>query len=115
MEKITEYSKIVIQVLKEMMTQSLPENEEEVHEELLTDLLHHHYAILWIGFGPKKRFINQTLVHFQIKPTGKIWILANWTEEDVAEALMQKGVLKEDIVLGFRSKEIRKYSGFAVV
>lgn len=72
------------------------------------------YSYLWIGFGPKKRFINQMLVHFQIKNTGKIWLLANYTEEDVAQLLMNKGVAREDIVLGFRSKEMRKHSNFAV-
>lgn len=114
MEKITQYSASIIELLKEMMTYKPTENEEEVHEELLTDLVHHHYAILWIGFGPKNRFINQMLVHFQLKNTGKIWILANYTEEDVAKRLMEKGVAKEDIVLGFRSKEMRQYSDFAV-
>lgn len=114
MEKIKQYSEAVIQVLKEMMTHKMPQEEEEVHEELLTDFVHHHYAILWIGFAPKKRFINQMLVHFQLKPTGKIWILANYTEENVAELLIEKGVLREDIVIGFRSKEIRKHSGYAV-
>lgn len=113
MEKITKYSEIIISLLTSMMTQK-QEITEEVHEELLTDLVHHHYAILWIGFAPKSRFINQMLVHFQIKPTGKIWILANWTEEDVALALEERGVAKEDIVLGFRSKEVRPYTGYSV-
>jgi hypothetical protein len=63
-----------------MKTYKTTENAEEIHEELLTDLTHHYYAILWIGFGPKKRFIHQMLVHFQIKNTGEIWILANYTE-----------------------------------
>jgi hypothetical protein len=54
------------------------------------------------------------LLHFQIKPSGKVWILANWTEDDVAKALIDLGVKKEDIVLGFQPEFAWPYSGYAV-
>jgi hypothetical protein len=38
----------------------------------------------------------------------------NDTEEGVATDLLEAGVLKEDIVLGFRHPKIRQHTGFAV-
>ena len=52
--------------------------------------------------------------NFYSKKSGKVWIYANWTEIDVAEALIERGVLSSDIVLGFQPKYVREVSGFAV-
>ncbi|WP_353481783.1 element excision factor XisI family protein [Haliscomenobacter sp.] len=40
--------------------------------------------------------------------------MQNWTEEEVAEELLQLGVPAGDIVLGFMPEEGRVYSGFGV-
>ncbi len=51
-------------------------------------------------------------MHFDIKEE-KVWIQCNWTELDVAEELMAKGVERNDIVLGFIPENERKYTGYA--
>ena len=43
----------------------------------------------------------------------KVWIQCNWTELDVAEELMEQGVERNDIVLGFIPENERKYTGYA--
>ena len=45
---------------------------------------------------------------------GKIWIQYDCTEEGVATELLETGVLKAHIVLGFRHPSERKYTGLAV-
>ncbi len=45
---------------------------------------------------------------------GKVWIQTDGTEDGVTDELMQAGIAKEDIVLGFHEPEIRKYTGFSV-
>jgi hypothetical protein len=45
---------------------------------------------------------------------GKIWIQYDGTEEGVATELLEAGVPKAHIVLGFRHPSERKYSGLAV-
>ena len=45
---------------------------------------------------------------------GKIWIRYDGTEEGVATELLEAGVPKGHIVLGFRHPSERKYSGLAV-
>lgn len=44
----------------------------------------------------------------------KIWIQFDDTEEGVATDLMEAGIPKEDIILGFRHPKLRQYTGFAV-
>jgi len=113
MEKIAKYSKIIQELLQEMATDTKC-IEEEVHEEIIFDTVRHHYFILWVGFTPKRAFVNQVMVHFHIKETDKIWLLVNWTEEEVGEELVKRGVEKMDIVVGLHPKKVREHTGYAV-
>jgi hypothetical protein len=53
-------------------------------------------------------------MHLDIKAE-KIWIQANNTEIDIAEALVNQGVPKEDIVIGLQPAYLRQYTGYATV
>jgi hypothetical protein len=44
----------------------------------------------------------------------KIWIQINNTKLDIGQALVEKGVPKEDIVIGFQPVYIRQISGYAI-
>ncbi len=44
----------------------------------------------------------------------KIWIQRDGIEEGIATELLEAGILKEQIVLGFKSEHIRPYTEFAV-
>jgi len=45
---------------------------------------------------------------------GKIWIQRDGTEYGIANELVEAGIPKEHIVLGFQSEEVRPYTDFAV-
>jgi hypothetical protein len=45
---------------------------------------------------------------------GKLWIQRDGTEKGIAADLERAGVLKEHIVLGFRSPEVRPHTDYAV-
>ncbi|MHC5778538.1 element excision factor XisI family protein, partial [Nostoc sp.] len=45
----------------------------------------------------------------------KIWIQRDFTEEGIANQLVELGVPTTDIVLGFRSPYVRQFTGFASV
>lgn len=113
MEKITIYENIIIELLQELATDSQV-NGEELHDEILIDRQKRHYCLLWLGFEDKGGFVDKILVHFQLKDNGKIWILANWTENQLAILLMEKGVERQDIVLGFRPENVRAATKYAV-
>jgi len=52
-------------------------------------------------------------MHLDIKKD-KIWIQQNTTEVDLAEELIETGVPKQDIVIGFHTPKMRQLTGFGV-
>jgi hypothetical protein len=81
---------------------------------LIADSQHQQYQIVRTGWDDTL-FIHQVVLHFQIKENDKIWIWVNKTEVEVDQALLIRGVLPTDIVIGFQSKLMRELSGYAVV
>lgn len=53
------------------------------------------------------------LLHLEIRE-GKIWIQENNTDILVAEILLEKGVKRDDIILGLKPYFVREYTGFGV-
>lgn len=109
MEKIEKYSAILLELLKDY---ERPKTYIETY--IVTDLQKHHYQVLRMGWTDKDSFVLRIVLYFQIKEDGKIWILANWTEDDIETILVEKGIPKSDIVLGTIPESIRHFTGFAV-
>lgn len=80
---------------------------------LVTDSVHHHYQVVRTGWY-EGQYQYKVVFHFQIKPSGKIWILANNTDLLVTDDLAEEGIPASDIVIGFLPDSIRALSGFAV-
>ena len=109
MDRIKQYQDAVIDLLQ---TYKDAGNYDETF--IITDREHNHFQVLSSGWADEDNFTMGILLHFQIKSDGKIWILANWTEDDVAQALHDRGVPKSDIVLGFHPRYVRQFTGYAV-
>ncbi len=77
------------------------------------DTKQHHYMVMNVGWDGHRR-VYGCVLHLDIKE-GKIWIEQNMTEMRVAQELVERGVSKEDIVLGFQVPEMREYTGYGVV
>jgi len=73
---------------------------------------HGCYALLQIGWHGDE-YVHGAVIHVDLIKD-KIWIQCDGTEEGIATDLLEAGVPKENIVLGFRSPEVRPYTGFAV-
>jgi XisI protein len=65
-----------------------------------------------IGWSGDK-YLHTTPIHISLIDN-KIWIQYDDTEEGVVTELMEAGVSKENIVLGFRHPRVRQHTGFAV-
>ena len=113
MEKINRYSHIVTTFLEAYaaIPSAVP---SDIHYELMIDTQRKHYELLKMGFSKNHTFIHAPIFHFQIKEDGKVWILVNNTDLLIADELIENGVLKEDIVIGFQHPTVRKYTGYAV-
>jgi XisI protein len=68
---------------------------------------------LAIGWNKKERIYGGS-IHLDIK-NKKIWIQINNTELDIGQDLFERGIPKEDIVIGFQPPYLRQYSGYAAV
>ena len=109
MERLEHYRQIVRQLLSAQTTANAG---EAVECQLIFDTEHDHYQVLDIGWEGLKRVYN-CFIHIDIKDD-KIWIQRNMTETDLAAALMEMGVAKEDIILGLHPPYKRPYTGYGV-
>lgn len=109
MDTSIRYSEIAKNVLRNYANFVNQGGNEPLH--VAFDDEHHSYLVLNIGWQGKK-YIHSATLHLEIIG-GKIWIQSDNTEEGIAADLLEAGVPKDDIALGFRHPKIRKYTEFA--
>jgi hypothetical protein len=83
-----------------------------IETEAIIDPVHDRYAIFNVGWQGWRR-VHGCFLHVDII-NGKFWIQYEGTDRPIAEALVEAGVPREDIVLAFHSPEMRQYTGYAV-
>lgn len=117
MEKLTNHTDKLIhypQIVQQLLTiyaQTKPAY-GEIEVETIFDTQRHHYQILHMGWQ-HKRWIHQCVMHLGIR-NHKVWIFKNSTEHDIAGDLVELGIPKQDIVLGFYPAFMRELSDYAV-
>jgi len=110
MDNLEHYRHFVKQILTEHA--QISTTTDTVKAELIFDTEHDHYQLAYVGWQGDKRVFGPVM-HFDIQE-GKIWIQYNGTEESVAERLVEMGVPRSDIVIGFHSSFKRQFTGYAV-
>lgn len=90
---------------------AIPYAHGEMHTEVVFDRTRDRYLMIDVGWNGYER-VHGALVHVDIVD-GKIWIQYDGTEEGVATELVAVGVPRDRIVLAFKPKDVRKYTGFA--
>lgn len=110
MDKLAQYRKIIEEVLTEQASYT-PSN-IEVEKELMIDRERDHYQVFYVGWEGLKR-VHSCSIHIDIKGD-KVWLQRDYTDAEIAEQLLEKGIPKEDIVLGFQAPYKRPYTGFAI-
>jgi hypothetical protein len=109
-KKIKKYQQMLEAILQEEADSKMIPG---IEFQVIVDTQHNHFQLIETGWY-EKQFIHSVLFHFQIKPNGKIWLLANNTDVMIAEDLVKKGVPASDIVIGFHPENARQFTGFAV-
>ena len=107
MERLN-YAEVVQTILKNNVKTS-PNSQTEV--KLIFDTERERYQVLNIGWQDLTRVFG-CIIYVEIKD-GKIWIERDGTEIGVANELVEAGVPKQDIVLGFKAPYKRKFTDFA--
>ncbi len=111
MEKVEQYRQYVQNTLKQYVEKA--PSDEYVEVDLCFDTERDHYQIINVGWIKKQR-IYGCVLHVDLKQN-KIWIQHDGTEDGIANAFLELGVPKSDIVLAFHLPSKRKFTGFAVM
>jgi hypothetical protein len=80
--------------------------------EAIFDGEHDHYQLVNVGWQDEVR-VYGCILHVDLLD-GKVWIQHNGTEFNIADELMEQGVERNDIVLGFHSPFKRQFTEFSV-
>ena len=104
-----DYSQIIQTLIKE---QASLHKSGDVRVEKIFDTKHHHYLLVQVGWA-KNHWVYGSIFHLDIIDN-KIYIQQNNTEQSVAERLVELGVDKENIVIGFHSPFKRQFTDYAV-
>lgn len=110
MDTVESYRQIVQSLLTAYA--EIPIANGSIDSYTVFDTKQDRYLVMNVGWNGYRR-VYGCVLHLDIK-NGKIWVEHNMTEMRVAQELVEQGVKKEDIVLGFQAPEMRQYTGYGV-
>ncbi len=110
MDKLADYPTLIKTILQEQARYK--PSHGEIEPFLVFDDARQSYQLMYIGWDGTRR-MHSSVIHLRLRG-GKIWIEYDGTEEGIATALLEAGVPKNDIVLGFYSPQKRQYTDFAM-
>jgi hypothetical protein len=110
MATVNDYTDIVEQVLDGYT--KMPYAHGDLTCEAIFDRPRGRFVLMTLGWEDGER-VHDPLVHIDLVDS-KLWIQADNTEHGVAPELVQAGIPKAHVILGFRPSEVRQYTDFAV-
>lgn len=111
MDKIECYRNIIQSLLTDYA--AIPIANGSIDCYTVFDTKQNHYQVMNVGWDGHRR-VYGCVLHLDIQG-GKIWVQQNMTEMRIAQKIVELGVEKDDIVLGFQAPELRQYTDYAVV
>lgn len=110
MDRIENYRRIVMQLLKEY--NQYRSDEADIDQDVLFDQERDHYQLMIVGWQGSRR-ASHPLIHIDIKGD-KVWLQVDNTDAEIAKELVERGIPQTQIVLGFQPPHRRPYTGFAI-
>ncbi|MDM8527733.1 XisI protein [Anaerolineales bacterium HSG24] len=109
MDTLEKYRQVIRKVIKDYS--EIPYAFGDIQSQTIFDTEVDRYLLMIIGREGVKR-VHGCLIHIDIIGA-KVWIQRDGTEAGMTTELLKAGIPKDKIVLGFRSPEMRKHTGFA--
>ncbi|NJL10214.1 MAG: XisI protein [Calothrix sp. SM1_7_51] len=100
MDKLKTYRTIIKEVLTRYYELDLSQPSPGIEPVLALDDVREHYFWALFGWNQNQRTCGST-VYIRIKD-GKVWVEEDLTEDGVTNNLLEAGIPKHDIVLGFQ-------------
>jgi hypothetical protein len=110
MDSIEEYREKIKSILTDYV--SIPYSQGDIKSKLIISNDENNYLVMTEGWQSKKR-VHGCIIHLEIIDD-KIWVHRDGTEYGIANELVNAGISKDNIVLGFHPNDIRQYTDFAV-
>ncbi|MBW4537068.1 MAG: XisI protein [Pleurocapsa minor HA4230-MV1] len=110
MDTIKEYREKIKSILTDYV--SIPYSRGDIESKLIISNDDNNYLVMTTGWQNKKR-VHGCIIHLEIIGD-KIWVHRDGTEYGIANDLLEAGIPKDQIVLGFYPADIRAYTDFAV-
>lgn len=106
------YRRIIMQLLEAYTQRS--DADSNIHNEIIFDPSSDQYFVMSVeSYQDSIQWIQGCLIHIDIIDD-KIWIKRDKTEERIANQLVELGIPKDIIILGFGLPDYQKYPGFAL-
>lgn len=112
MDRIATYKKLVSKLIHDL-AKTKQGMESTVQTLVIEDEPKGHYLLYNDGWCGTTR-IYGCFLHIDVKDSGKVWLQRDGTDLEIALQLMDRGIPKQDIVLGFRPPIVRPETGFVV-
>ena len=112
MDQLTSYRELVKELLQDQAEQMERSPQPVIETQLSFDELRDNYLLLNVGWTKQGRMLIPAI--YMRLHNEKIWVENDWTEAGIVDALIDRGVPLDDIVLGFHPPEMRSYTEFAV-
>lgn len=112
MDKIILYRKILHKIIDEMIA-LYKKARFHVKIQVIIDEQRGHFMLYQNDWVEHRRAYGGFL-HLELSETGKVWIHHDGTDLVIGEILLEKGVEKQDLVLGFQPPFVREDTGFAL-
>ncbi|MGB3694087.1 MAG: XisI protein [Spirulinaceae cyanobacterium] len=106
---VLDYSQLIEEIIQRRYEKS---SSGQVQVEKVIDRDNQHYLLIQVGWMNNKCYYG-CLLHLDVID-GKIYIQQNNTEDLIAQRLVDLGVPKTDIVLGFHAPFERQFTEYAL-
>jgi len=113
MDKVEKYKEIVKKLTFEVGKLGT-KADDILKTQFITDDEHGHYLLYFNGWVSDMERTYGCFMHIDVTQEGKVWLQYDGTDLVLAQQLMDKGIAKEDLILGFKAPFKRKLMGFPV-
>ena len=110
MDRVDEYAKLIREILEGHA--KIGYSHGDIQSYAIADSHQTHFMLIIVGWDGERR-VHGCITHVQIID-GKIWIQRDGIEDGITEELVEAGVPKSDIVLGFHPPYVRPHTGYAI-
>jgi hypothetical protein len=111
MDTLNKYREIIETILSEYT--KIPYAYGDIRTEAVFDRSNDRYLLVNVGWDDNGNRVHGSLVHIDIL-NGNLWVQRDGTEHGITKELVEAGIPKNRIVLGFHSAEIRQHTEYAV-